>query len=542
MKSRSGCASTQLAPGLWVNSMALECWCGSGLPVGQCHGLQGWSWTLPAVQGLEYHWPPGIDPATQANIARYFVECTPYRFRLVGDCVEIDCGAHAWQFFRQKPLAIPSNGSMAFFGIPAEYRNWADASELGPLLIDKNLRSLDAISSIGGVEEFFQFRRSISYALFSSSRDALADHLRRAVTKYFEFFPAGSVDFVSVGQESAALLSVSRSLTKAEFLGIDKTRATLAAGWGGRMLGEMPYFDIAFSLFGLGQAGFSETWLDHALLFTFGRQVEFGNVAYHLAYARGLSQQFQSLTPHFSRLQFRPLTTSESRRFTGWYIERLNRLLSYVYHIATFAEKQKEFIVFSPVRSYRAVLTFEQIIHLIGRIIGSDDLFVRKQLTVLLLDALSHCGGPGGISGLFERAFWGKLVRCFQALPANLGDEYAAFAASAFEHVIDEACSGLAPTQWDGDKIRLSDKSVSKDIYAGKYIGALRNTIHGYLGNLSTDFKDLLFINAGRLPDSLPDLVPILFLALVIRPTTFFASRVFPRVFDEEHTIPISNG
>ena len=180
---------------------------------------------------------------------------------------------------------------------------------------------------------------------------------------------------------------------------------------------------------------------------------------------------------------------------------------------------------------FRSCLTWEQILVLVSKILGADDKIIKKQLTFILLDILAHLKG-GLIDHLFKPRIIKEILDSFSDLPKDISDKYKIHAETIFNNLINEVYSGIIPQYIVNDEIVLpSGTKFDKLSYVGAYLSALRNTIHGFSGSTDQEYKEVLFINTCEIPSSLAEIVPILYLYLLIKPDVFFKSNIFTDLF-----------
>lgn len=208
---------------------------------------------------------------------------------------------------------------------------------------------------------------------------------------------------------------------------------------------------------------------------------------------------------------------------TGWYVNRLNRLLAYLYHPATFATPADGSWTMNATKHRVNLLTFIQLTNLLSRILGSEDYYTKKAMSLSLVDLVAQLMGKS-IGDLFEQRQIRRIVETLEDLPSLLRTEYMEYALSVFENVIVEAYDGLAPAYRQGDGVVIDGETMRKDKYAGQYMRALRNTIHGYSKLTDRQYERYLAINQDYLPDALADVGPVLFLSLLCEPRLYFRS------------------
>jgi hypothetical protein len=484
-------------------------------------------WALPPVGPLTAAWDPKIDAATKINVIAYVGATQGYTAVAQPDWLEISCGPCFWEFYRQDLFATGLSSLPANLGIPASYSSWVPTVNFPHEFVLRKIAELQAIQRADDSPSFASVRRAVSSIFLASGAGGLQATAPTVLTELFRLFPGACIDFVSVSNDEQHLSAIVRSLAKQEALGIDLTRAALNAGWTGRRTRESRYFDVLVNLFGADIAGFTAPWLDRTLLVTFQSPQPISDPAFEIAYARGLDMMGQPDygAPHPGRT-FRSLTFSEMRVFTHWYILALNKTLSFLLHIGTFSKAG----VIRPLLSYKHILTWEQITLLVAKTLASGDLAIKKRLALGLIDILVGARGMS-VEEFFSPKRINKLIDSLAGLPPSIQTEFSDYARSVFAELVDEICDGVIPTAINGGFIDLPSGRLTKEQFAAKNLHALRNTIHSYAGHQGNDYAQYLLVSDDELPNTLPALVPILFLSVLAKPSLHFNSGVFGGVF-----------
>jgi hypothetical protein len=239
-------------------------------------------------------------------------------------------------------------------------------------------------------------------------------------------------------------------------------------------------------------------------------------------YLRGLHLPAAHKTPP----QFRLLSYEESRLFTAWYINRLTRLLGYIYHPAVFARRVNKVSndwVIDPIHHRTRLLTTWQIFGLLSKILATNDNGIRKNLTITLLGILAQLRGER-IAKLFSASFENEFISALGGLPLAIAADYQRYAGQVFASIRQEVIDGLIPSAKSGTSVLVAGQTYTCEQYVGDYIQALRNTIHGYDKLQDKQYENILAINKDYLPDTLSSIAPALFIGLLAKPSLFIRS------------------
>ncbi|MCL4384187.1 hypothetical protein M1116_01945 [Patescibacteria group bacterium] len=506
----------------------MVCWCGSEKPIKECHFTD--TWTIPSVNGFKISQPPDITDEVKNNLITHIKKTTSIDMVDTNHTFEICIPEQKIEFLKQSLIYSEKITGSNTLSVPPDFVNWGTQPSLSSNFVTDNLKLLSEIKDITEINNFVNFKKYIGHIFFASPASDLSKNLRLVTKKFKEFYPDGYIDFISVDSRNFVLPVIFRSFAKQDILGIDLTKKLINSSWKEKVPLETGsvYFDIMFNLFGDGSYGFVNAWLDRCLLLTFGQRISFKYLSYASAYSKGSDIGFYEggVDPG---MQVFGVSPNDFRQFTAWYIRKLNRLLSYLNHFATFANRVTSFI--DPVAHYKYYLTWEQILILVAKILGTDDRTVKKQLTFVFLDIMAHLKG-GLIDHLFKPRILSDILNSFNDLPNSLSSKYRTHAEIVFNNLIDEVYSGVIPQFAVNDKVVLpSGKEFDKFSYVGAYLSALRNTIHGYSGSTDEEYKEVMFINKGEIPTRLAEIVPILFMYLLIKPDVFFKSNIFSDIF-----------
>jgi hypothetical protein len=504
------------------------CWCGSEKPIEECHFAD--NWTIPSVEGYKILEPSDITDEVKNNLITHLKSTASIDAIDANHTFEISIAEQNIQYFKQSLIYSEKITGSATLCVPPDFNNWGTQPSLPSNFVSHKLNLLSGINDITEINSFVNFKKYIGHIFFASPASDLSKNLRLVSKKFREFYPNGYIDFISVDRMNFVMPVIFRNFAKQEILGINLTKKLLISSWKEKIPLETGsvYFDILFNLFGNGCYGFVNAWLDRCLLLTFGQRVSFKYLSYAAAYSKGSDIGFYKGGVD-SGIQLFGVSPNDFRQFTAWYIRKLNRLLTYLNHFATFANIVTSYI--DPVKHYKYCLTWEQILVLVAKILGTDDHSVKKQLTFVFLDILAHLKG-GLIDHLFKPRIIGEIYNSFNDLPSSISSNYRTHAETVFNNLINEVYSGVIPQYIINDKVVLpSGKEFDKLSYVGTYLSALRNTIHGYSGSTDEEYKEVMFINTGEIPSTLSEIVPILFLYLLIKPNVFFKSNIFPNLF-----------
>lgn len=500
--------------------MGITCWCGSNYSLSECHEAFEKNWKLPVVKNLKINWSEDADENSKNNILNYLSKRLNYSVVDKGKYFDISYDSNYISFFKQSLFANKQMYKQGGLFIPSDYKNWAGEPKLPNNFIHDNIKKAESISDIKDINNFVDFKQAASYAIFASKKGDLINNSKRILNKFFSFFPDGSVDFINVNEKLLVTPIIIRNLVKQQVFGIKVSKELLESKWDNKLPMVNCYFDILFNLFGFGFYGFTIPWLDRVMLFTFGARIDFPRVDYAAAYARGTDYNFGSFYSKAFGMSF-----SDLRRFTGWYINKINILLNYLYNLGTFAYSEE----ITPSTHYKQVLTFQQILVLVLKILGSTDRLIKKQLSIIFLDIMAHVSGKGGVSEILADKFMEKIINTLDYLPPPLNNEYKKHAQTVYEDIKNQIYDGLVPQYKFQDGIHLDNNVYTKGNYSAKYINALRNTIHGYAN--SSEYEKIIFTNNDEIPDALSEFIPIIFLSMLIKPSLYFHSKRFKDAF-----------
>jgi hypothetical protein len=98
-----------------------------------------------------------------------------------------------------------------------------------------------------------------------------------------------------------------------------------------------------------------------------------------------------------------------------------------------------------------------------------------------------------------------------------------------FDAVYDEVADGVLRGRLDEDGVRYGSASIRKmpwDTYVGTLVRAVRNSSHGLLQAHKTE-AEVAATHTGALPDTLPELVPLIALALLADPERLWSMEVW---------------
>lgn len=507
------------------------CWCESGTDYLSCHGRIKKRVLYP-VNGLILPLDKDTPNAVKTNFINYLKNLDMYSFADEGNYLGFDYNGKYVDFYNQEIITKNSikNG---YFRIPSIFLPWAkEAKNLDSGFIDENRKKLKSITRIRELIDLHDLKKHTGYLFISSAeKQTLRDNVGIISSKFIELFPEGSIDFISISNCNFVLPILIRNFSKQKILGIGVTKDLLKTNWKEHLPAndQGNYFDILFNLFESGVYGFTIPWLDRNLLLTFGTTLRLGDAEYLSKYVNGTDYGYLEAGVKITTEKF-ALTPSDFRVFTGWYIMRLNDLLNYLYCFASFANKKD--LNLNPVEQYKYIITFEQITSLLLKILGTNDLMIKKQLTLIFLDLVSKLrfGSGGSVDKIFFKSYIDELNDNLDNLPIQFNIQYKKHVTLIFQKLFDEVIDEVIPFYKKDNGIETPSRKFSFNEYVGAYISALRNSIHGIHGSSEKDFDEVVFINSGEVPSYLPNIAAIIYLNILIKPELYFRSQNLPLV------------
>ncbi len=515
--------------------MEILCWCGSDVSLSQCHGQFDNTWSLPPIADLRLKWPSDADALSRHNLQAYVQSYTPYTCQASSDYLSLASGPFHKDFFHQTLVAtkdvyqrglvqpIPTTPDVA-----GNYDVWSDLGIDQNTFLDRNLRKVADLNDLSSLEGLRGFRLASSNIILASAKADLVRTLNPVLRKFFELSDKGFVDLLTIDPYLLRANHLVRVLAKQDIIGVKLSRELSGGKWLERIRALTPYFDIMMNVFEDGFYGIVLDYIDKVFLFTIGEKVSFSDLSHSLAYARGASADFVPANIDYEMPHFET-SPSGFRVFTHWYINRVNRLLCFLTHLATFANPEGSHFISTPIAHYKHLLTFDQLNDLLLSLLTTDDYYLKSYLTAILLDILAHTGLRKPIPALFEPAFLKSVISSFSDLPITMRDKFTEYAQTVFDLTTRTIYEGALPDLREGDYIVLSGRKLTKERYAGEYLSALRHTVHGYASN--DWYEKILFTNTDKIPEIACRIPAILYLSMLCRPNLYFPSRVFETLF-----------
>lgn len=502
-----------------------NCWCESQTEYLLCHGALENN-KLKPVDGLKLKLDKNTTETIKSNFINFLQSLESYSFSDKGDYISFNYNGQQIEYFNQHTITKNSLKSNSY-RIPKIFEPWVnEPKNLEKDFISKNRACINSISNTKEILSLHDFKKSSENLFMSSIKSQnLVENVGIISNKFIELFPNGTVDFITINKLNFISPLLIRNFSKQEIFGLDITKDLLSTEWKERppMSNEGNYFDILFNLFEGGIYGICIPWLDRNLLLTFGELIKIGDSDYLYSYVRGTDCGFLDggLKPKTEKFC---LTRSDFRIFTGWYIAHINDLLNYLYCFGSFANRKNLYI--NSIEQYKYIMTFEQITLLLAKILGTNDLVIKKQLTITFLDLVSKLrfGSRGSINRIFEVSYVNEMLKNLEKLPKQFNSQYKKHAEFIIQKLFDEVTNGVVPFYKKVNTIETPSKIFTINEYIGAYISALRNTIHGVHGSSDKEFNEVIFINSGEIPNYLSNITSIIYINILITPHSYFRS------------------
>lgn len=506
------------------------CWCESGKVIDECHGVLNNSINLLVNERFKIELSPDVLPNSKTNIFTYLSsEFNDYELSENENNIEFRSKDIFIDYIEQTIWSYPNMSNYNNLRVPSSYTGWIKPKDMPNNFIANQFNILQQINNVKELNDLFNFQQAISYAFFVSDLSNLQNNGVRIVKEFQKHFEEGYVDFITISRKAQTTPILFRILTKQSVFGFKVSTQLLNSNWKEHTPGNivLPSLNILFNLFGNGAYGFVSEWIDKALIFTYGTKVNLPFAEYAALYVKGSTHGFVDYSDDKNDKYFFDITPQDFRIFTGWYINQINIFLNYIYHLFTFADPES--LIIDPVDHYKKILTIEQIVKLILRILGSDDSYIKKLLTIQLLDILANWRfANNNLNELFATKFTNRMIQNLSSLPESIKEKYVKHTEDALNRITNEIWENVPNEFKKGDEILLPNGSkYNKSNYIGLYIRQIRNTIHGYVKTEDKHFEEVLFINSGEIPKYLPEIVPLIFLNMIIQPNLFFPSKVF---------------
>lgn len=221
--------------------------------------------------------------------------------------------------------------------------------------------------------------------------------------------------------------------------------------------------------------------------------------------------------------------------FLQWYVEALNAFLAQLLDLRNFQTPEAKGI--EPALQYQATLTIDRLVRQILLVLTEPLVFTKKIVFFSILDELAamveetRSQQVEQFKRFLRKSYYQEMIAPrLGAIPAPFG-EY--FATQIGPRIYDDMESAIiegifVPGRVAKEGVLVGDKDGrqlidTKEDYVVNTVRAIRDTTHGYLSDRRDQrFEKYLSINRGNLPDSLPYLAPLLYLAALADPVTFF--------------------
>ncbi len=300
-----------------------------------------------------------------------------------------------------------------------------------------------------------------------------------------------------------------------------------------------------FLTFSPAATGFAAPWLPHTIALDFGAAVHL-RVKPPASLSAVYDPRVLSAPVDLDGREawFNSIPKEKLATLFQWWISRLNLLYGIITDPTRFPGKRGEYDS-SDNLAFR--LTVERVLADLRIINASPQApaLTRLGATFDLLDKLeallgygpqsmSQFGkawGPGrGFAKLLDRRVTLPMMhRGFENMPSTLRSIFKDRAKLLFDAVYDEVADGVLRGRLDEDGVRYGSVSIRKmpwDTYVGTLVRAVRNSSHGLLQAHKTE-AEVAATHTGALPDTLPELVPLIALALLADPERLWSMQVW---------------
>lgn len=300
-----------------------------------------------------------------------------------------------------------------------------------------------------------------------------------------------------------------------------------------------------FLTFSPAATGFAAPWLPHTIALDFGAAIDLrvkppaSLSAIYEPRILNASLNLDGREPWFNSIPKEKLAT-----LFQWWISRLDLLYGIITDPTRFPNKRGEYDS-SDHLAFR--LTVERVLADLRIINASPQApaLTRLGATFDLLDkletllgygpqSLSQFGkawGPGrGFARLLDRRVTLPMMqRGFENMPGTLASLFKERSKVLFDAMYSEVADGVLRGRLDEDGVRYGSASARKmpwETYVGTLVRAVRNSSHGLLQAHKTE-AEVAATHTGSLPDTLPELVPLIALALLADPARLWSMEVW---------------
>jgi hypothetical protein len=291
-----------------------------------------------------------------------------------------------------------------------------------------------------------------------------------------------------------------------------------------------------FLTFSPAATGFAAQWAPHTIALDFGAAVEL-RVKPPASLSAVYEPRVLSAPVDLDGREawFNSIPKEQLATLFAWWISRLNLLYGIITDPTRFPNKRGEYDSAAQL-AFR--LTVERVLADLRIVNASPQApaLTRLGATFDLLDKLetllgygpqssSQFGrawapGRGFVRLLNRRLTLPMMQRVFESMPSTLASVFKKRAKSLFDAVYDEVVEGVLRGRLAEDGVRVGSSSIReipRDTYVGTLVRAVRNSSHGLLQAHRTE-AEVAATHTGALPDTLPELVPLIALALLADP------------------------
>ncbi|MGB5933507.1 MAG: hypothetical protein WBH57_10635 [Anaerolineae bacterium] len=390
------------------------------------------------------------------------------------------------------------------------------------------------------------------------SLDQLADVLERwVVPKFFEWHPQGRIYFIAVDDLVNRKLSGIRNLyglyhlAAGDLEALKKFRVeTLGLAHLAQVFDAKLHLSIATSFFLPSLYGVVASKFTWALVFFFGEPTDIRPIfpSDMFAYLQSpvsamlAERKYQSLDditrainepppPLFDRIW----QAEEWDIFLQWYVEALNAFLTQLLDLRNFQTPEVRGI--APALHFQAVFTIDRLLRQILLVLTEPLVFAQKIMFFSILDQLAammektRSLQAQQFKKFLRKSYYHAVIAPrLEAIPAPFGEYFATqIGPRIYDDMENAIIEGIfVPERVDEEGVLVVEEDGTQHIerkedYVVNTVRAIRNTTHGYLSDRGDQrFEKYLSINRGNLPDSLPYLAPLLYLAALADPVAFF--------------------
>jgi hypothetical protein len=425
-----------------------------------------------------------------------------------------------------------------------------------PRLDQETEHKQEAISAINRVAKLATpegMLWSLGLLLLVTSNAEVRPVLEQQLDSLWQSLPEATLWLITAEPPLTARLTMSQLLFQFEHtpdLDLDaliaERRRSLEAQ---SLMGRVASSDVVqpiFLAFSPATTGFAAPWLPHTIALEFGGARDLRDDP-----PTSLSAVYDPrvLSPPADR-EGRPawvnsIPKSSLGTLLAWWVNRLDLLYGIITDPTRFSTPDG---VFDSGAQLAFRLTVERVLADL-RVLNASPLapaLTRLGTTFDLLDKLETLLGYGprsrktsgdewrpgqGFLRLLDRREAVPLMeRGFANMPSQLGSRFAAHGRGLFDAMYGEIEDGVFDARRVDGGVRVgrtAGETMSIEVYTGRVVRAVRNSSHGLLDQLAGPDAEVAAIHTGALPDTLPELVALIAMALLADPERLWSMQVW---------------